>query len=74
MKKAATEYPMYRSIVTPGQPELILVWISVYNLDWAELLPYIQSVFPDQNFDEEVNAIGYPHGLTTCSCADASVE
>lgn len=61
VSRATTDYQMYRPTVTPGQPELLPVWISVYNLDWFELLPYIQTVFPDQKFDKEVNAVEHSH-------------
>lgn len=59
MKKAVTDL-IYRTTVTPGQPELFPVYISVYNLDWTELLPYIKAKFPNQTFDK-VNA----HPLTS---------
>lgn len=53
VKKAMTDQ-IYRPPVTPGQPELCPVYISVYNLDWTELLPYITAKFPNQSFDKVI--------------------
>lgn len=60
VKKAMTDQ-IYRPPVTPGEPELFPVYISVYNLDWTELLPYIKEIFPNQSFDDEVKSANYSH-------------
>lgn len=61
MIQKATTDQIYRPSVTPGQPGLLPVYISVYNLDWTELLPLIKAKFPKQTFDEKVNAAEYSY-------------
>lgn len=50
--KTSTDYGMYHPVAKHGQPELIPVWIKVYNLDWDELLPVLKDAYPNQTFPE----------------------
>lgn len=64
--KAFTDYGMYHPVAKHGQPELIPVWIKVYNLDWDELLPVLKDAYPNKKFPENVSRVSMH--LPSCEC------
>lgn len=64
--KTSTDYGMYHPVAKHGQPELIPVWISTYNLDWDELLPFLKQVYKNHEFPESVSRISVH--LSPCAC------
>lgn len=57
LSKAFTDNGMYHPVAKHGQPDLIPVSISVYNLDWDELLPVLKDAYPNQKFPENVSRV-----------------
>lgn len=64
--KMSTDYGMYHSVAKHGQPDLIPVWIKVYNLDWDELLPVLRDAYPNQTFTENVRLVSVY--ISPCAC------
>lgn len=69
--KSHTHTSFFQFRNKPGQPALLPITISAYNLDWDELLPFLKRTFPEQKFPVMVSSTRLHMPFTTYSHTDA---